>query len=217
MLDDATYARVARILVEAIRAESPDRLIIADGLLWGRVPVPALAELGVGQSTRGYDPHQLSHWKAGWVEGSDSWPEPTWPMPLQPGEREGADGRAESFRRMYPENPIVQRMAGSEILASDWDRERLRRQLVEPWKELEAMGVGVHVGEFGAFRHTPHGVTLRWMRDLLGLWKEAGWGWALWNLRGPFGIVDSERTDVKYEDFRGHKLDRAMLELLREH
>jgi endoglucanase len=53
------------------------------------------------------------------------------------------------------------------------------------------------------------------MRDSLDLWKEAGWGWALWNLRGSFGILDSGRRDVVYESFRGHKLDREMLELLR--
>ena len=52
------------------------------------------------------------------------------------------------------------------------------------------------------------------MRDLLALWKDAGWGWSMWNLRGAFGIVDSERADVRYESFNGHKLDREMLELL---
>ena len=52
------------------------------------------------------------------------------------------------------------------------------------------------------------------MRDCLAAWKAAGWGWALWNFRGGFGILDSDRADVTYEDWRGHKLDRAMLELL---
>jgi endoglucanase len=52
------------------------------------------------------------------------------------------------------------------------------------------------------------------MRDQLALWREAGWGWALWNLRGSFGVLNSGRSDVAYEDFRGHKLDRAMLKLL---
>ena len=52
------------------------------------------------------------------------------------------------------------------------------------------------------------------MTDLLALWYDAGCGWAMWNLRGFFGIVDSGRDDVVYEDFRGHKLDRKMLELL---
>jgi hypothetical protein len=27
-------------------------------------------------------------------------------------------------------------------------------------------------------------------------------------------VLDSGRTDVAYEDFRGHKLDRAMLKLI---
>jgi len=39
----------------------------------------------------------------------------------------------------------------------------------------------------------------------------------LWNLRGSFGVLDSERTDVDYENFKGHKLDRKMLELLRSY
>ena len=68
----------------------------------------------------------------------------------------------------------------------------------------------------GLENKTPHDVVLRWMRDFLTLWHEAGWGWALWNFRGSFGILDSGRSDITYEDFRGHKLDRKMLDLLRE-
>ena len=86
--------------------------------------------------------------------------------------------------------------------------------MIEPWKELEDRGVGVMVGEFGSHNRTPHDVVLRWMRDCLANWKDAGWGWALWNFRGSFGILDSGRSDVAYESWRGHKLDRAMLEVL---
>lgn len=182
-LPDDSYTRVVQVLVKAIRSEDPSRLIIADGLRWGRKPVPSLAGLRIGQSTRGYDPMRVSHHRASWVNGQD-WPEPTWP--LNPG-------------------------------TSDvWDKERLRRELIAPWKALEAQGVGVHVGEWGAYQHTPHPVALRWMGDLLDLWRAAGWGWALWNFRGSFGVLDSGRADVEYEAFRGHKLDRRMLELLRQ-
>ena len=38
-------------------------------------------------------------------------------------------------------------------------------------------------------------VVLAWMRDVLSLWKEAGWGWCLWNLRGAFG-VEAPRVDA---------------------
>jgi endoglucanase len=94
------------------------------------------------------------------------------------------------------------------------DKEHLRKDRIEPWKKLEAKGVGIHVGEWGAFNHTPHKVALAWMRDCLELWKEAGWGWALWNLREGFGVLNSQRADVSYQNFRGEKLDREMLELL---
>jgi hypothetical protein len=30
-------------------------------------------------------------------------------------------------------------------------------------------------------------------------------------------VLDSKRADVKYEDFRGHKLDREMLTLLQRY
>ena len=41
-------------------------------------------------------------------------------------------------------------------------------------------------------------------------------GYSLWNLRGTFGIVDSDRVDVAYEEWQGHKLDRKLLDLLQE-
>jgi endoglucanase len=179
---EADYVRVIKRLVESIRAEDPQRLILADGLRYGRDPVPGLAGAGIGQSTRGYDPMEVSHYRANWIEGSDKWPVPTWP--LKRGEQE-----------------VI-------------TKETLRQDRIEPWKRLEQKGVGVHVGEWGAYRRTPHQVALNWMRDCLELWKEAGWGWALWNLRGDFGVLNSGRADVQYEEFRGHKLDREMLKLL---
>ncbi|HWH69189.1 MAG TPA: cellulase family glycosylhydrolase [Candidatus Sulfotelmatobacter sp.] len=184
-IPETTYVRVVKHLVQAIRAEDPQRLIIADGLRWGTVPVHGLADLGIAQSTRGYEPMQISHHKANWIQGSDQWPEPTWPL------------------KRGDKDPM--------------DKETLRKTRIQPWKALEQKGVGVHVGEWGAFNRTPHKVALAWMRDCLELWQEAGWGWSLWNFRGAFGVLDSQRADVQYEEFRGHKLDREMLELLRRY
>jgi hypothetical protein len=94
------------------------------------------------------------------------------------------------------------------------DRAWLWKENIASWKALEAQGVGIMVGEWGAHNRTPHEVFLRWAEDCLANWKQANWGWALWNLRGSFGVLDSGRKDVAYEDFEGHKLDRKLLELL---
>jgi len=97
----------------------------------------------------------------------------------------------------------------------NWDRARLE-QHYQQWVELAKRGVGVHCGEGGAFRYTPHDVFLRWFRDVLDILTRHNIGYSLWNFRGAFGILDSERMDVDYEDWHGHKLDRKLLELLRE-
>jgi endoglucanase len=93
-------------------------------------------------------------------------------------------------------------------------RATIARELINPWKEFEAKGVGVMVGEFGVYNQTPHRFALSWMNDTLAEFKKAGWGWALWNFTGGFGICDSERYDLAYETWHGRKLDRAMLDLL---
>lgn len=100
---------------------------------------------------------------------------------------------------------------------ADAGREYLYRRMIEPWEEAIGNGVFVMAGEFGVWKMTPHDIVLDIFEDYLALWKERGMGWALWNLRGTNGILDSERADVEYEDFEGHKLDRKMLELLRRY
>ena len=55
--------------------------------------------------------------------------------------------------------------------------------------------------------------TARASQSWLEQWQLARFGWALWNFRGSFGLLDSGRTDVRYEDWHGHKLDREMLTL----
>ena len=335
-VEPEAYVKVVKIIAEAIRAVDPDRLIISDGLEWGRLPILELAPVKIAQATRGYTPMDITHYRASWVSGSDEFPPPAWPRPqaygtlysphkggMQP-EASGplvvqgsfdastqlrlhvmsvssqatleakADGRkiwekhyacgpgAGEWKKSefvpqwgihrctYDRDYQVQIPAGtarvevamtggdwlrlSEIglkrlgkpedvltLRAEWDRQPARihyapraeggpflgetmedrrwlwKTSIVPWKEAQARGIGVMVGEFGCHNQTPHGVVLAWMEDCLKNWHEAGFGWALWNFRGSFGVLDSDRKDVQYEDFHGHKLDRKMLSLLQRY
>ena len=109
----------------------------------------------------------------------------------------------------WPEPKWPGAMHGGEI----WGREELVAHY-ESWAALAREGVGVHCGEAGAFSYTPHGVFLSWMEDLLSILKSHNIGIALWNLRGPFGVLESGRSDVEYDRWRGHQLDRKLLDLL---
>jgi endoglucanase len=86
-----------------------------------------------------------------------------------------------------------------------------------PWIDLAKSGVGVHCGECGCWNKTPHEVFLAWFGDVLDILTTNKIGYALWNFRGDFGILDSRREDVQYRDWYGHKLDSKLLELLKKH
>ena len=86
------------------------------------------------------------------------------------------------------------------------------------WEEPVTKGVWCIVGEFGCANHTAHADSLRFLESNLRLFEELGMGWCAWGFIGSrFGILNSGRADVKYENWHGHKLDREMLELLRRH
>ncbi len=84
----------------------------------------------------------------------------------------------------------------------------------QPWIDLVNKGVGVHCGECGCWNKTPHDVFLAWFGDVLDILSRNGIGFALWEFIGDFGVLDSRRADVAYEDWKGHKLDRKLLNLM---
>ena len=92
----------------------------------------------------------------------------------------------------------------------------LLEEYYKPWIDLAKSGVGVHCGECGCWNKTPHEVFLAWFSDVLDILNENKIGFALWEFVGSFGILDSGRTDVAYEDWHGHKLDRKLLSLLQK-
>jgi endoglucanase len=98
----------------------------------------------------------------------------------------------------------------------DFGKARLE-SYYQDWIELARSGVGVHCGECGCWNKTPHGVFLAWFQDVLDILTSNKIGYALWNFRGDFGLLDSRREDVQYQEWHGHKLDAKLLELLQKH
>ena len=325
-----SYLAVNARTIEAIQREDPRRLIVVDGNNVGRDPFPEFLRYdNVIQATRGYHPGTISHYRANWIKGSDSWPVPVWPAPhvvgrlygtskpdlksplvlrgdfpagtefalklrqisskatlqaradgkvvaeqlyeprSQPGQWQPVPGESEwtfhepvadlhfTVRLSAPAQEIaIENVSGDWIIFSeltlqapagprhawktdsDWGRRQATHEVagdgrllppadtppdqslvdyLAPWVKIAAQGEQVFVGEWGCFNRTPHPVALAWMKSWLGRWREARFGWALWNFRGSFGLLDSGRPDVVYEDWHGHKLDRQMLQLLQEY
>lgn len=180
------YEKVVRHTVNEILNIDPERLIIVDGLNWANEPVIEFIDLPISQSTHWFIPSGIALFHSPWL------PEKKREKQVQP------------TSWPYQKDDVI------------YDKEWLYKTKVSKWEELSKLGVGVQISAWGIVDTVPHEVALNWMRDSLELFKEQNWGWALWNFKGEdgFGFLDTNRKDVKYENYKGHKLDRKMLELL---
>lgn len=80
-VEENVYVPVMKKAIEAIHDITPNRVIFVDGLGFGRGLLLSLKdEPNIAQSIHSYDPFQLTHYKANWVNGSSDWPVPKWPM-----------------------------------------------------------------------------------------------------------------------------------------
>ncbi len=179
------YYRLADKIFHAVHDITPDRLFIVDGLRWGQLPpVDIMCDF----------PDCAFSCRGYSPESLTHYgvkPEFT-EVPQWPG----------SIQGVSRQNEI------------SWNRGTMDRYH-DLWASLgQSMNVGVHCGEFGCYNRTPHDVTLAWMEDELQSLQERNIGFALWNFRGSFGVMDSGRTDVDYEKVGNHLLDRKMLALL---
>lgn len=129
--------------------------------------------------------------------GYQPYPVSHWGAPWWDGWREGDAPR-------YP---------GVSYAGTVWGPDEVRA-FYEPWREVERLGATIHIGEFGCYNQTPNADALRWFADLLSLFREFGWGYALWNFEGPFGIIGHGRTGARIEQRNGYAVDVDLLDLL---
>ncbi|HEY0867362.1 MAG TPA: cellulase family glycosylhydrolase [Fimbriimonas sp.] len=128
------------------------------------------------------------------------------PMPVSHYQASWWDGHVGLPEPVYPGTPWDGKV---------WDKETIR-ELFQTWRDVEEKGVRIHIGEFGCYDKTPNDVALRWLGDLFSLWKEFGWGYAMWNFEGPFGIIGHRRPEARFEEVNGYRVDRDLLELMKE-
>jgi len=81
-------------------------------------------------------------------------------------------------------------------------------------EDAKAENIPVMIQEFGVYNKTPHDVTLAFLNDVVSVFRSNHAGYAMWNLIGTMGIINSERTDMTYEAYRGKMLDRQMTDIM---
>jgi endoglucanase len=99
---------------------------------------------------------------------------------------------------------------------TDWSVERMAG-LYQNWLTLIDEKIPVCCNEIGCYKDIAHSTMLLWMDSILSMFKQKNIGWALWNFKGPFGIIDSKRNDVNYKKVGKYHLDIELLKLLQKY
>lgn len=324
-IDEGTYFSVMKKAVDRIQRINPDRIIFVDGLKHGRELVTSFKGIkNIIQAIHVYDPFTLTHYKASWVPGSDSWPIPVWPMtdisqylygPVKPEYQSPLDFEGsfsngteitvnvqqvsvrstlqirldenEVYKKEFVCGPepgddwtqIIntqwgyQNISGKDysvVLPSDgtrltfanidgdwmtynkitirsttgiveiipanttWGIKQDTYKITPDGKITDTEGnpvvpltsltnalelaatenIPVMVQEFGVYNQTPHPVTLDYLSDVVSAMNRNKTGYAMWNLIGTMGIINSGRSDCNYEAYRGRLLDRQMTTII---
>jgi hypothetical protein len=324
-MDENTYTSVMKMAIDKIQSINPNRIIFVDGLNYARDLLSSISDKqNIIQAIHVYDPFTLTHYKAEWVSGSDSWPLPVWPMtdinqylygPVKsdlqsslvlegsfPADLDvivnvqqvsvqslleikldnnviysksficGPDP-GEDWTRIIPTQWGYQNISGKDYsvrlsqpgtkltfsnTSGDWmtfnkislcsvsdtleiipanttwavkqtsyiitvdgkitymngNPAVALGNLVNKLEEAKTGNIPVMIQEFGVYNKTPHSVTIDYLKDVVSVFNNYKLGYAMWNMIGTMGIINSERADCIYESYRGKSIDRQMTSII---
>ncbi|QQS04089.1 MAG: cellulase family glycosylhydrolase [Fibrobacterota bacterium] len=181
--DDEDWNRVSSAAWRAMREAAPQHTIVL-GSNWycmcktfPQLVVPDDPNLIL--TFHFYNPMFVTHHRAEWTPqgawtGGISYPGKHWPE----GVPEGLD--AALAERMHAANQ------------TRWGVEAMREEIQSPLAKASETGHKLYCGEFGVIRHAPLAIRKAWLTDAVGLFEENRIGWAMWDWKGAFGVVDAE-------------------------
>jgi aryl-phospho-beta-D-glucosidase BglC (GH1 family) len=173
--------------IEAIRTVAPRNTLIANPGGWSGVDDYAefkpYSDANVVYTAHIYEPLLFTHQGATWVWDIASQVKDVW-WPLAP-----ESEKKQATRSGITDDAIRQlryQISDGQFQVR-WLLDRLDR-LVQ-WQRRNG-DPQIYIGEFGVYRAVaPEAASLRWHREVRQAFEARGWGWAVWDYAGGFGIA----------------------------
>jgi endoglucanase len=180
--DPDDWNNLAARAYAAVREKEPERVIVIGSNRWQIVDTFDVLKVpekdpNILLSFHSYTPMPLTHHKASWWRGGGEYDGPV----KYPGlivEEEDLKG--------FPENvqQAIREMNGI------FNAGTLETLLVKPLKKREETGLPLYCGEWGCLPTVPEKDRLQWYTDMVTMLEKNGIGWATWDYKGDFGIID---------------------------
>jgi endoglucanase len=178
-------------VVEAIRGVDADHTIIATAANYGSLPdllqLEPVRDANVIYNFHFYEPYQFTHQGASW--GASDWvyykniPYPATPASLAEPMKNVPGDLARYNLFLYG--------------AGGWDRQSIAARMAFAAAWAHERHVPLICNEFGAYRDTADPASrARWIGDVRSALEENHIGWAMWDYRGNFGVVQHSATEI---------------------
>lgn len=184
--DPADWNRVALGAHAAVRALEAKRPLVLGSNQWNSVFTYDQLAVPDDQDTiltfHYYHPMLLTHHRASWSPEGRMYDGPV----RYPG-RPIADEHLHLARK-----PEAHRLLDLSLdrVNAPYDRDRILADLAQPLAAARRSGLPLYCGEFGVIKLAPSQPRLAWYHDIVALFTEHGIGWANWDYKGMFALVD---------------------------
>ena len=181
--DPEEWNRLVAKATAAVRENEPERVIVIGSNRWqsadtfDQLRVPE-GDRNILLSFHMYEPFALTHHQASWTHIRE------YSGPVQ---YPGVTVKEEDLAAFSPE---IQAIMKSHV--KHFDRASIVDLIQKPLTLAKQTGLPLYCGEWGCLPTVPQADRLRWYRDARSVFEENGIGWANWDYKGGFGIVDRE-------------------------
>ncbi|MBN1201043.1 MAG: cellulase family glycosylhydrolase [Anaerolineae bacterium] len=185
--DADPWFAMQRCLLGAIRESAPAHTLVATGTYWSHiyqfVNLDPLDDPNIIYNFHFYEPFVFTHQGAAWtplevMTRLHDVPYPSSPERVAPLIEQQDDTTAQYMLEAYGKQA--------------WDAEAIARTLGQAAQWAKQHNARVICNEFGAYRlYTPPEDRVQWIHDTRTALEQYGFGWAMWELDGTFGLMSA--------------------------
>ncbi|MCC5831145.1 MAG: cellulase family glycosylhydrolase [Phycisphaeraceae bacterium] len=182
----ADWNRVLRKPLAAVRHHEPERVVylgsnrFQSATTFDELDIPDDRHLIL--SFHFYEPMLITHYRAGWTAIGD------YDGPIHyPGQPVASEDIAR-LQAAVPEGRVDLKRWNA-----PFDADAIRHALIKPLARREETGLSLYCGEFGVRDSVQDDIRIAWLSDLIAVFHSLDIGWAVWDYRGGFGMLDLDR------------------------
>ena len=180
------WNRVAHRAFDEVRGRETDRIIVLRSNCWNsaqrmvglRVPAD---DPNVVLTFHFYRPMFITHYRASWVQMCLAYEGPVH-YPGKPIAEADLAGMPEDWQKQVRES-------GSN---APFDRDTMELMIEGPLAVRRRTGLPLYCGEFGCITQVDPALRRAWLTDMIAVLEGHDIGWAMWDLKGGFGVLDRD-------------------------